>query len=153
MIDANSFLADWSIRYFENKDSIKKEITSIAKKDNDSFVISYKDKTKYFFVILSLETGIFDKINKDSYIGIITLNNLKNINFVIVNWERLISFRFLSIYFINPFSQLDKVWAICPNIHEKISNRCSLEAGIKAMAEMVNLISMEELNQMLNQRN
>ena len=44
-------------------------------------------------------------------------------------WKKLIEYKFLSIYFINPFSQLDKKWIISSLPKESNSpktNRCIL---------------------------
>ena len=73
-----------------------------------------------------------------------------NIGFVVSNWEKLTSFKFLNIHFVNPFSNSDKVWTISPYIHEKVCDKLSLESGLKSMAEMVGTISVEELNKRLN---
>ena len=86
------------------------------------------------------------ELKNDGYNGIFTLNNASNINFVVTNWKQLVGFRFLNIYFVNPFSDSDKVWVICPYIHDKICDKSSLEAGLKSMSEMVNPIGSEELN-------
>ncbi|MCH8003502.1 MAG: hypothetical protein IH934_02630 [Nanoarchaeota archaeon] len=147
MNNVNSFIVDWSIRFLENKDSVKGEIVNIEKyKEGFDFIINYKDKTKYFIVSLTLEGDIINRIKNDSYYGIFTLNNSTNIRFIVSNWKQLVEFRFLNIYFVNPFSDSDKVWVICPYIHDKICDRTSLESGLKSMAEMVNPLGLEELN-------
>lgn len=165
MNNVNSFIVDWSIRFLENKDTIKGEIVNIEKdarkltdgsepvsgtasggKEGFDFIINYKDKIKYFIVSLTLESNIINRIKNGSYYGIFTLNNSTNIRFIVSNWKQLVEFRFLNIYFVNPFSDSDKVWLICPYIHDKICDRTSLESGLKSMAEMVNPIGLEELN-------
>ena len=147
MDNVNCFIVDWSIRFLENKDSVKGEIVNIEKyKEGFDFIINYKDKTKYFIVSLTLEGDIINRIKNDSYYGIFTLNNSTNIRFIVSNWKQLVEFRFLNIYFVNPFSDSDKVWVICPYIHDKICDRTSLESGLKSMAEMVNPLGLEELN-------
>jgi hypothetical protein len=151
MDDVNPFLIDWSIRFLENKDIIRKEIVNIEKnKEGFDFAVYYRDKVRYFIVKLILENDIFNKIEGDQYIGFFTLNNLANIRFVVSNWKKFTDFKFLSIYFINPFSSSDKVWIICPFIHDKVCDKSSLELGLKSMAEMVEIISEEKLNKRLN---
>lgn len=50
MNESNSFLVEWSIRFFENEYSIKKEIVDIEKNKNGfNFIINYKDKIKIFY--------------------------------------------------------------------------------------------------------
>mgnify|MGYP001315787826 FL=1 len=147
MNNVNSFIVDWSIRFLENKDSIKKEIVNIEKdKGKIDFIINYKDKVNCFIVAPILDYEIFDRIKNESYYGIFTLNNKANIRFVVSNWKKLIAFKFLNIHFINPFSSSDKLWTINPTVHEKICDKSSLELGLEAMAEMVEIIGLEELN-------
>ena len=100
MDDVNSFVIDWSIRFFENKDSIKGEIVNIEKTQNDfNYIINYKDSKKYFIVKLNLDEDIFKIIKNDIYIGVFVLNNPSNLSFIVSNWKQLIEFKFLNIYF------------------------------------------------------
>jgi len=145
MENVNSYLANWSIRFLENKDTIKREIVKIDKNsDGFDFVIQYKDKTKYFIVKINLNKDIFSQLN-DNSVSVIALNNNANIRFVVSEWKKLVEFKFLNIYFVNPFSVSDKVWIIYPYIHDKICDKESLELGLKSIAEMVNQIGLEEL--------
>ena len=147
MNNVNSFLINWSIRFLENKDTIRKEIVSVEKSnDGFDFAVHYKDKVKYFVIMPVLENGIFSKIKDDIYISFITLNNMPNVKFVVNEWENLTKFKFLNIYFVNPFSSSDKVWIICPYVHDKICSKASLELGLKSMAEMVEAIDAEGLS-------
>ena len=97
-----------------------------------------------------LVNDVFDILKNKGYFGIITLNNIANIRFATGNWKKLIDFKFLKLYFINPFSSSDKVWIICPYVHDKICDKASLELGLKSMAEMVNTIGIEELSKKSN---
>lgn len=71
---------------------------------------------------------------------------MENLRFVLGNWKKLADFKSLNFYFINPFSKLDRVWILCPHIHNRICDKASLELGLKSMAEMVNSLGLEELN-------
>ena len=146
MDNAHSFLVEWSIRFLQNKDSIRKEIINIEKNQQNAFAIHYKDKIKYFFIAAILDNGVFNNLNMDSFIGIFTLNNPSNIRFVVTEWKKLKEFKFLSIFFINPLSSTEKVWAISPYIHDRICDKSSLELGLKSMAEMVTPLGIEELS-------
>ena len=147
MNDINSFLIGWSIRFLENKDSIKREIIKIEKNcEGFDFTVNYKDKSKCFIVMPLLEDNIFTKLKEDGYFGVIILNNPANIRFVVSHWDKLVNFRFLSIYFVNPFSESDKAWVIIPNVHDKICDRASLDLGLKSMADMVMFTGIEEVN-------
>ena len=148
MQDVNSFLADWIIKYLDNKDAIKKDIIKIEKnKEGFDFIVHYKDKLKYFIVKKSLDGVIFNKIKEREFFVIVTLNNISNMSFVVNNWEKFVDFKFLSIYFINPFSNLDKVWVINPYIHDKVCDKNSLYQGLKSMSDMVESIDERELQQ------
>ncbi|MBW2975913.1 hypothetical protein KY347_00545 [Candidatus Woesearchaeota archaeon] len=150
----NSFLAEWGIRFLENKDAVKKEITGIEKNNGEcDFVVHYKEKARHFIVMPLLEANIFNRIRADEYVGIITLNNEANIKFAASEWKRLSSLEFLIVYFVNPFSGSGKVWAISPHIHDKICDKSSLELGLNSMAEMVEPISLEELKSKCQQEN
>jgi len=146
MNDVDSFLIDWCIRFLQNKDSIRREIINIEKTQQNAFAIHYKGKVKYFFIATILNNDIFNNLKMDSFIGIFTLNNPSNIRFIVTEWKKLIEFKFLSIFFINPLSSTEKVWAISPYIHDRICDSSSLELGLKSMAEMVTPLGIEELN-------
>lgn len=141
MQNINSFLVDWAIRFLENRDAIRKNIVKVEKsKEGFDFVIHYKDSIKYFFVKENLENDIFNEIKNKESVGIFTLNNKENVKFVVVNWKEYAEMRFLGIYFINPFSNLDKVWILRPYVHDKICDNSSLELGLKSMSDMVETI-------------
>jgi hypothetical protein len=153
MDDKSPFLTEWCIRFLENKDIIRKEIIGVDKdKDGFDFVIRYKDKTKCFSVLPTLKDDILSKANNEGNFGFFTLNNIENIKFVLSNWKKLSEFKFLNIYFINPFSKSDRVWTLCPYIHERVCDKSSLELGLKSMAEMVEPVNPVELEDKIRLR-
>ncbi|MAE43078.1 hypothetical protein CMO93_04855 [Candidatus Woesearchaeota archaeon] len=148
MQDVNSFLVEWNIRFLENRDVVRKSILSVKKKSEGfDFIVHYKDNIKYFIVSPILEINLFNILKKEDNAGIFTLNNKENIRFVASKWEDFAGMQFLSIYFINPFSNLDKVWILQPYVHDKICDKSSLEFGLKSMSEMVESIGNFELEQ------
>ena len=153
MHDVNSFLIEWAIRFLENRDVVRKNILSVKKKsDGFDFIINYKDATKYFIVNKILEIDLLKTLKKDDNVGIFTLNNKENIGFIVNRWGEFSEMKFLSVYFINPFSNLDKVWILRPYIHDKICDKSSLELGLKSMSEMVELIGSFELEQKIKSK-
>ena len=146
MVNIDSFLIDWCIRFLQNKDSIRKEIINIEKTQQNAFTIHYKEKVKYFFIASILNNDIFNNLKVDGFTGIFALNNPSNIRFIVTEWKKLIGLKFLNIFFINPFSSTDKVWVINPYIHDRIFDISSLELGLKSMAEMVTPLGIEELS-------
>jgi len=144
----NSFLIDWIVRFLENKDVIRKNISKIEKNEK-GFVVHYKNGVKNFVVEKNLNREILDKIKQSDTVKVITINNKENTKFIIDKWKELAKFSSLNIYLINPFSKADKVWIIHPYIHDKICDSNSLELGIKTMAEMVEAIDEQKLEQLI----
>lgn len=135
-----SFLVDWTISYIKNKDIVQKKIESIER-DREGFDlhVKYKDKDHYFLVAPTIIdiVPIVQKINTDLHVSVVALNSLGNFHVILKNWSRLVTFKFLSMIFVNPFSELDKKWVIFPQVHHKICDESSLESGLKSMFEMV----------------
>ena len=80
---------------------------------------------------------ILSRFDEERYFGLVVFNTMKNFDVLIKNWDRFILFKHLCIYFVNPFSQLDKRWIIYPYIHNNICEKNALEKGLRAMFEMV----------------
>jgi len=88
--------------------------------------------------------NFFKEINEKDNFVVVALNNVSNINFISRNWKKLSNYKSLSIMFVNPFSNSDKVWNLNPYVHNNICDTTSLEVGFKAMANMVE--SIDEYN-------
>jgi len=144
----HSFLVDWTINFFKNKDIISKKIEQIENgKDGFDLYIKYKDREQFFIIttkIVDIDL-IIQRLNNNSYFSIITLNSKENFESLVKNWSRLIDFKFLCIFFINPFSGLDKKWVIFPHTHNKICDESSLKNGLKSIFETVDTIEEQEL--------
>ena len=151
MDEAVSFLKEWFIRFLQNRDLVRKNIVSIDSKEGFDFKVNYKDKAVNFLIVPILESNSLEKINNNENFGLVTMNNAKNLKFIYTNWKKFAEMRFLSLYFINPFSSIDKAWILCPNVHDKICDKSSLEIGLKAMAEMVEYIGYEKIEERLKQ--
>ncbi|MBI2208329.1 hypothetical protein HYU50_02435 [Candidatus Woesearchaeota archaeon] len=149
MDEAVSFLKEWFIRFLENRDLVRKNIASIDGKEGFDFVVNYRDKAVNFLIMPILEGNSLEKINNNENFGIITLNNSQNIRFSYNCWKKIAEMRFLSLYFVNPFSNTDKAWILCPYAHDRICDKNSLWLGLKAMAEMVEPINYEKVMERL----
>ena len=145
---AHSFLADWTLKYIKNKDIISKKIEHIENgKDGFDLYVKYKDREQYFIItpnIVDIDS-IIQKINNNFHFSIVTLNSKENFGTIVKNWNKLISFKFLNIIFVNPFSELDKKWVVFPHTHHKICDESSLENGLKSMFSMVEPIEEQQL--------
>ena len=148
MENAHDFLVQWTIGFVKNKDILAKKIEQIEDgKDGFDLHVRYKDREQYF--IITPKIGdidlIMQRINNNSHFSIVTLNSKENFDMILKNWNRLVSFKFLNIIFVNPFSEMDKKWAIFPHTHHKICDEASLENGLKSMFAMVEPIEEEQL--------
>lgn len=144
-----SILLEWVEDYVKNKDLLIKNIENIEKGGKGfDLIVNFKDKKQHFIVKPFIDNigSVITKMNKEDYFSLVMFNTKENFKAIVDNWDILIEFRNLSIYFVNPFSQLDKRWIIHPYTHHKISEESSLETGLKAMFEIVDSISKEELS-------
>jgi len=144
----HSYLVDWIINYLKNRDLMHQNIESIETNKNGFDVyIKFKDKGQFFIVkpIIEKNDDIMPKFNEEGYFGLVMFNTLSNFNFLVKDWMKLAKFKRLSVYFVNPFSQLDKKWIICPYVHNSICDENALEKGLRAMFEMVEPITEDQI--------
>lgn len=145
---AHSFLLEWTINFVKNKDIVSKKIESIENgKNGFDMHVRYRDREQYFIIVPKIANfdSIIQKIDNEHYFSIVTLNSRENFNIILENWNRLTSFKFLNIIFVNPFSELDKKWIIFPHTHHRICDDSSLETGLKTMFNTVEPIEEEQL--------
>jgi len=158
----HSFLVDWTINFIKNKDIVAKKIEKIENgKDGFDLYVKYKDKEQYFIIAPNLADidSIMQRIvscervrneahshsTDKLHFTIVTLNSKENFEAMLKSWDKLINFKFLSIIFVNPFSDLDKKWIVFPYTHHKISDDSSLKNGLKTIFEMVEPIEEQQL--------
>ena len=144
----HSFLVEWTINFIKNKDIVAKKIEQIENgKDGFDLYIKYKDREHYYIIVPNLVDidSITQRINDIFHFTIVTLNSKESFDALLKNWNKLINFKFLSIIFVNPFSEIDKKWIIFPYTHNKISDESSLKIGLKSMFEMVEPIEEQQL--------
>jgi hypothetical protein len=133
-------LREWMMLNIKNKDLFLKKIIKLTQDvDGYDFVVEYADKKQYFIVrpLLGSTDDIIKKMNPEGHFAIVVLNKRDNLNMLIKSWSKLIEFKNLCIYFVNPASSTDKKWVIFPYTHNKVRERSSLELGLKSMFEIV----------------
>ncbi|MBI2660544.1 hypothetical protein HYX07_05260 [Candidatus Woesearchaeota archaeon] len=143
-----SFLSEWTVNFIKNKDIIAKKIESIENgKNGFDLYVKYRDREQYFIIapIISNIDSIIQKIDNNAHYTIVMLNSRENFNAIVKDWHKLVSFKFLSIIFVNPFSELDKKWMVFPYTHHKVCDESSLEKGLRSMFEMVEPIEEGQL--------
>ena len=149
----HSFLADWTVNFVRNKDILLKKIQSIEKnKAGFDIYVKYKDKEQFFIIAPKIPDtdSIISKLNKNSRYSIITLNSKQNLDALVKSWSRLAGFRSLNVMFVNPFSETEKKWIICPYVHDKICDQGSLKTGLKSIFESVEPIEEEQIAAKIN---
>ena len=149
----HSFLVDWAINFVKNKDIVARKLEKIENEKNGfDLYVKYKDREQFFIIAPRIEEidSILQKTNNDSYFSIVTLNSKENFDAMLRNWNKLVSFKFLNIIFVNPFSELDKKWIVFPYTHQRICDESSLKNGLKSMFEMVEPIEEGQLIAKIN---
>ncbi len=144
----SSFLIEWTRNFIKNKDLISKKLEVIENgKDGFDLYAKYRDREHHFLIAPNIADidAIIQKLNNNAHFSIVTLNSKQNFEVVLKNWNKLVSFKFLSIIFVSPFSETDKKWIIFPHTHHKICDEASLETGLKSMFEMVEPIEEGQL--------
>ncbi len=139
MKDIKSYLKDWIKIYLENRDIILNNIQEIKDVDKGIKVV-YTDKIHIYI----FDLPDFDNLDK-GYITYVLLNNKQNLALIIKNWTKLKKMQNLSIFFLNPFSSMDKKWIIYPYTHSKIiEGDKHLKKSLAAISQNVDTISEEE---------
>lgn len=143
------YLMDWFVRYVKNRDLAFRRIKEITEQDSKAIIKQKDGKEIHYYVEPFPEdfNALADSI-KEEHCGIVVYNSDGNFEKMLDAWNRLSSMPGLTIYFINPFSKLEKRWIIRPHVHERISDKESLEQGLKSMFVMVEPISEKEIEQL-----
>ncbi|MFW5852512.1 MAG: hypothetical protein ACOCUR_00620 [Nanoarchaeota archaeon] len=123
-------LKEWIVHHLKHKNIFLNNLKDIVE-DERGFVANFKDKSEIYIVQENLE---LEQIPKDEHVCYVTLNTSKNFSKLLAEWKILISFTKLKIIFVERISN-GKHWTISPYIHDKISDRSSLKAGLKSLYE------------------
>ena len=137
-------LTEWITTYLKNRDLMFRKIESIEQnKGGFDFCIKFKDKEQFFIVQPTMKDiiSLLSKFGSEHHFGLAVFNTHENFDILIKNWARFAEVKNLSIYFINPFSNLDKKWIIHPNTHNSICEKNALVKGLKSMFETVDSLT------------
>lgn len=145
---AHSYLVDWVINYLKNKDLYHKKIELVERnKGGFDIYVKFKDREQFFVVTPLIEdiNGVLFKFDPERYFGLVVFNTMSNFDVLVKSWDKFVKFKHLCMYFVNPFSQLDKKWIIYPYTHNNICEKGALEKGLRAMFEMVEPLTEEAI--------
>ncbi|NQV08319.1 hypothetical protein HQ529_00540 [Candidatus Woesearchaeota archaeon] len=141
-----SFLLEWMETYIKNRDVMLRNLKTIDKKANE-LNVKYKDKEQTFIVETFLDDfkHIIERLKEfpNSNISLVVFNSVDNLKKIVEKWDLIKEFKFFSVYFVNPFSSMDKKWIIYPHTHHRISDEDSFELGLSTMFEGVEPVTKE----------
>ncbi|MDO8740443.1 MAG: hypothetical protein Q7J54_02590 [Candidatus Woesearchaeota archaeon] len=141
-MNPNDFLKDWIINFARHRDILAKNIVEVIE---NPLTVRFKDKEIAYMAEPKLSDGLMQKISENKCI--VTFNTKENFVFFAKHFNEFSKFKGLVFYFVNPFSNLDNKWIIHPYVHAQIADTASLKTGLKAMFEIVDPISEEEINE------
>jgi hypothetical protein len=144
-INLSNYLVEWIEIFLKNKDLIHRRIKSIKKLEN-SLIVTYQDREHIYIVVSQLNKDVLDKLNKN-HCSIVCYNTKENIQFLKSNWQSFAELPKFSLFFVNPFSKVEKRWIIYPRTHQMLSD--DINQGIDALANGVEVIPIKEVEKIL----
>jgi hypothetical protein len=127
-------LKDWTLANIRHKDLLRREVVEIEQeKDGWNFVVHSKTGDKVYGVALTADFGEVAKRAEGKSVVIVVPNTKENLNALTTSWNQLVKLGSFCVYFVNPYSLLEKYWTVCPAVHEKIADKTTLKKGLEAM--------------------
>ncbi|MFC1769250.1 hypothetical protein ACFLZX_05815 [Nanoarchaeota archaeon] len=147
MVDAKKALSDWYIHFVRNRDLIFNKIEKI---DENEGIIYFKEKVQKLIIEPFIEDikPILESMEEDKHYALVAFNTKQNLKQLLENWKELSNFKFLSVTFVNPLSQLDKKWIVIPYTHSRITEESSLKRGLITMFETVEEFKKEDVERL-----
>lgn len=129
-------LIDWTEAYIKYKDTVQKKIRELHKdtEKKEILVIQKDDISKRYLCVEELINLKKEQIKSTEEVIISCLNQIKNLNYVLENWQELKDTNIV-IIFANP--QKSMHWTIKPKIHDSVTEKNSLKTGLKSLFETI----------------
>lgn len=128
-------LKEWMLEYVKHRDLFRKAIQKIEDKGSE-VIVTYKNNYEHVIIGPKLSEAIA-KLDDKKNMSIVTLNSKENLDVLISNWQKLVGFVGLTIYFVNPDSTTEQKWIIRPHLHNKVADDDALKPGLLSMFSMV----------------
>jgi hypothetical protein len=149
MDHAVSFLKDWALQFLKNKDLILRKIVEIDEAgDTPDFKITFKDRVCFYHCTEELGDVDLNVVDPEKPTGIFLFHTKKNTDSLLENWKKICSYPLLTLYFINPFKEIDNKWIIQPHHHAKIADSASFKTGMTSMIGMVEQVREQDLKRL-----
>lgn len=130
------------VLFLKNKDLIFRRFKSISSDKNKITLVQHNGDVQVFYIKPFPQDLVKDlqeiKARSTTSFGIVLANTHTNFDSLLKNWDALVNLdRKLCIYFVNPFSDRAKQWAIHPATHQMITSGVGLKIGLTALFETV----------------
>ncbi|MEM4267818.1 MAG: hypothetical protein QXK37_03210 [Candidatus Woesearchaeota archaeon] len=134
------YLMEWTKALVQHMDAFEKSIVEM-KKDGKRLYVTHKKKEQIFLMLPELDNHLSDVLehakNKETFISIVTLNTKDNLDKLVKCWAKLSEYPRIKIFFINPYSETERKWVICPFSHSRISDDNNIKAGLLSLFQTV----------------
>lgn len=146
-----SYLTNWIQRFLQNKDLILRRYSKIERfpGKEDQIMITHKDGAKHFCVVVPFVGDLnkaLEPLKEYEQCTLVCYNTKENFDVLVNNWERLVNFKkHFHVYFVNPFSNTLKQWAIYPHTHQIITQGQALKLGLTTLFQTVEATTKEGL--------
>ncbi len=128
-------IRDWLINFVKNRASFYEEQYFIESTDF-GVILKKESGVKKFIIKNSLDDAIFDKIKgDDSELAFVCLNKKVDVDWLINNWDKLITHSNVSFIFANP--ETNEKWIIFPKVHDTITEKSALKTGLYSLFESI----------------
>ncbi|MBW2964558.1 hypothetical protein KY363_03790 [Candidatus Woesearchaeota archaeon] len=146
---STKYLMDWFVRYMKNRDLVFRKISEITEEEN-KVIVHQKDGKQIHNYVEPFPEDVLATVKAipEQEKGLVMFNSAENFSSMMKSWKELAEINNLSIYFVNPFSKLDKRWIVKPYIHGRVSDAASLKEGLNSMYLMVETISRKEAEEL-----
>jgi hypothetical protein len=143
------YLLDWFVRYTKNRDIVFRKISDVKEEGNKA-IVEQKDGRKIHYHAVPFPEDIEKTAASltEEHKGLVVYNTKENFDNLAKAWKKLAEIKNLTIYFVNPFSKLDKKWIINPQVHNSISDAASLKQGLVSMFMMVDPTTKEDVERL-----
>ncbi|MBT7903521.1 hypothetical protein HN587_06685 [Candidatus Woesearchaeota archaeon] len=152
-MNPTDYLSQWLKRYLKNRDIVFHKIQTIEEKEGFVLVEEKTKKIVYYIepFIKSLKELLL-KLESDSteHKGLVFYNTTPNFKELLKHWDEISKIKNLVVYFVNPFSRLEKKWMLFPKTHALISGD-DVHEGLNSLFLTVEETTEDELTKIITE--
>lgn len=128
----------WFVEYRKNKDLMFRKISKIEL--DDVVKVHMKDgSVEIGDAILTIIDGLsfLKSYTSEDLISLVLPNTTENVKLLVKNWDAIIKYKKLTLFFVNEKSFTEKKWIIKPYVHDRVTEKEALKLGIESLASNV----------------